>query len=134
MIRSFRGKSPEIDESVFVSEAAYIVGDVVIGENSSVWPGAVIRGDFGKTPDRARSPSRCSMKTSIARARKSRKRSTTATDRTADRLRRSIFTDFPGLLTDRQSRPLPRITFSMISRSGRPLFSAIRRQSSYSGA
>ena len=31
-----------------MSEAAYIVGDVEIGENSSVWPGAVIRGDTGK--------------------------------------------------------------------------------------
>jgi len=48
MIRSFRGKSPKIAESVFISEAAYIVGDVEIGENSSIWPGAVIRGDFGK--------------------------------------------------------------------------------------
>ncbi len=48
MIRSFNGKTPKIAESAFISEAAYIVGDVEIGENSSVWPGAVIRGDFGK--------------------------------------------------------------------------------------
>ena len=48
MIRSFNGKTPKIAESAFVSEAAYIVGDVEIGENSSVWPGAVIRGDMGK--------------------------------------------------------------------------------------
>ena len=47
MIRSFNGKAPQIAESAFVSEAAYVVGDVEIGENSSVWPGAVIRGDFG---------------------------------------------------------------------------------------
>jgi carbonic anhydrase/acetyltransferase-like protein (isoleucine patch superfamily) len=47
MIRSFNGKTPRIAESAFVSEAAYVVGDVEIGENSSVWPGAVIRGDFG---------------------------------------------------------------------------------------
>jgi len=47
MIRSFNGKTPRIAESAFISEAAYIVGDVEIGENSSVWPGAVIRGDFG---------------------------------------------------------------------------------------
>lgn len=33
-------------ESAWVSEAAYVVGDVTIGEGSSVWPGAVIRGDF----------------------------------------------------------------------------------------
>lgn len=48
MIRGFNGKTPRIAPSAFVSEAAYIVGDVEIGENSSVWPGAVIRGDFGK--------------------------------------------------------------------------------------
>lgn len=46
MIRSFDGKTPRIAKSAFVSEAAYVIGDVEIGENSSVWPGAVIRGDF----------------------------------------------------------------------------------------
>ena len=48
MIRNLNGKTPKIAESAFVSEAAYIVGEVEIGENSSVWPGAVIRGDFGE--------------------------------------------------------------------------------------
>ena len=48
MIRSFNGKTPRIAESAFISEAAYVIGDVEIGENSSVWPGAVIRGDMGK--------------------------------------------------------------------------------------
>ena len=46
MIRSFHGKTPVIAETAFVSEAAYVVGDVVIGEGSGVFPGAVIRGDF----------------------------------------------------------------------------------------
>ena len=48
MIRSFNGKTPKIAASAFISEAAYIIGDVEIGEDSSVWPGAVIRGDMGK--------------------------------------------------------------------------------------
>jgi len=48
MIRSFNGKSPKIAASAFVSEAAYVTGDVEIGENSNVWPGAVIRADFAK--------------------------------------------------------------------------------------
>jgi carbonic anhydrase/acetyltransferase-like protein (isoleucine patch superfamily) len=48
MIRSFNGVSPKIAPSAFVSEAAYVIGDVEIGENSSVWPGAVIRGDICK--------------------------------------------------------------------------------------
>jgi len=48
VIRSFKGKTPRIAESAFVSEAAYVIGDVEIGENSGVWPGAVIRGDFAR--------------------------------------------------------------------------------------
>jgi carbonic anhydrase/acetyltransferase-like protein (isoleucine patch superfamily) len=47
MIRSFNGKTPVIAESAFICESASIIGDVQIGENCSVWPGAVIRGDFG---------------------------------------------------------------------------------------
>ena len=35
-----------IDESVFVHKMAFISGEVRIGRNSSIWPGAVIRGDF----------------------------------------------------------------------------------------
>ena len=46
MIRSFNGKTPRIAETAFVSEAAYVIGDVEIGENSGIWPGAVVRGDF----------------------------------------------------------------------------------------
>ena len=47
MIRSVKGKTPQVHPTAFISEIAYIVGEVTIGENSSVWPGAVIRGDFG---------------------------------------------------------------------------------------
>jgi len=48
MIKSFNGKTPRVATTAFVSEAAYVVGDVEIGEHSSIWPGAVIRGDTGK--------------------------------------------------------------------------------------
>ncbi len=48
MIKDFGGKQPRIAQSAFVSEAAYVVGDVVIGDHANIWPGAVIRGDFGK--------------------------------------------------------------------------------------
>lgn len=48
MIRSLGGVSPKIHETAFVSEFAYVVGDVEIGEGSSVWPGAIVRGDMGK--------------------------------------------------------------------------------------
>ena len=48
MIRSLGGVMPKIHPTVFVSEFAYVVGDVEIGEGSSVWPGAIVRGDMGK--------------------------------------------------------------------------------------
>ena len=46
MIRSFESKTPKVAPSAFVSEFAYVVGDVEIGEDCSIWPGAIIRGDF----------------------------------------------------------------------------------------
>ncbi len=48
MIRSFNGKSPKIHPTAFVSEAAYVVGDVEIGPYCSVWPGAIIRANIYK--------------------------------------------------------------------------------------
>jgi carbonic anhydrase/acetyltransferase-like protein (isoleucine patch superfamily) len=48
MIREFDNKNPRVAASAFVSEAAYVVGDVEIGAESNIWPGAVIRGDCGK--------------------------------------------------------------------------------------
>ena len=48
MLRSFRGLTPKVAESAFVSESACVVGDVQIGEESGVWHGAVVRGDMGE--------------------------------------------------------------------------------------
>ena len=48
MIRSFQGKTPKIHPTAWVSEAAYVIGDVEIGEYSSVWPGTVIRAEYHK--------------------------------------------------------------------------------------
>ena len=45
MIRAFRGVMPTIATSAFVDETAVVIGDVVIGSESSVWFNAVIRGD-----------------------------------------------------------------------------------------
>jgi gamma-carbonic anhydrase len=45
MIRSFRGRTPKIPASAYIDPAAVIIGDVTIGEQSSVWPCVVIRGD-----------------------------------------------------------------------------------------
>ncbi len=46
-VRSLGPIVPRIAATAWVSEAAYVVGDVEIGEGASVWPGAVVRGDFG---------------------------------------------------------------------------------------
>ena len=46
-IRAVGDKVPFVAPTAWVSEAAYVVGDVWLGEGSSVWPGAVVRGDFG---------------------------------------------------------------------------------------
>ncbi len=45
MIHPYRGIAPTIHPSVFLVDSAEIVGDVVIGKNSSVWYNAVVRGD-----------------------------------------------------------------------------------------
>jgi len=45
MIRSYRGRTPQIPASAYIDPDAVIIGDVTIGELSSVWPGVVIRGD-----------------------------------------------------------------------------------------
>ncbi len=45
MILPYLGTEPRIEKDVFIAGSADIIGDVEIGENSSVWFGAVIRGD-----------------------------------------------------------------------------------------
>lgn len=48
MIRSFKDKKPQIDETAYVAESSQIIGDVVLKKNSSVWDNAVLRADIGK--------------------------------------------------------------------------------------
>ncbi|HWF90793.1 MAG TPA: gamma carbonic anhydrase family protein [Terriglobales bacterium] len=45
MIRSYKGISPTIPASCYIDDSAQIIGDVVLGEHSSVWMNAVVRGD-----------------------------------------------------------------------------------------
>lgn len=45
MIRSYQGRTPQIPASCYVDLSAQVLGDVVLGENSSVWMNAVLRGD-----------------------------------------------------------------------------------------
>ncbi len=42
----FDGKIPQVAEGVFLAENAVLVGDVTVGRDSSVWYGAVLRGDM----------------------------------------------------------------------------------------
>ena len=48
MIRTLEGVTPKVAETAWVSESAYVVGNVEIGEYASIWPGVTVRGD---TPD-----------------------------------------------------------------------------------
>ncbi len=45
MIRSYRGRTPQIAATAYIDPDAVVIGDVQIGEHASVWPGTVIRGD-----------------------------------------------------------------------------------------
>jgi len=45
VIRSFAGKQPRIGRGVFLAETCAVIGDVVIGDESSIWYSTVLRGD-----------------------------------------------------------------------------------------
>ncbi len=45
MIRTFNGLTPHIPGSCYVDPSAQIIGDVILGEQASVWMNAVVRGD-----------------------------------------------------------------------------------------
>lgn len=48
IVRSYKGKTPDIKKAAFIAENAVIIGDVTLGEGSSVWYGAVLRADDEK--------------------------------------------------------------------------------------
>lgn len=48
MIRPYRGIYPRIAQTAYVDQASTVIGDVTMGERSSVWPSAVLRGDVNK--------------------------------------------------------------------------------------
>lgn len=47
LVRPFGAQAPRVASSAFLAETAVVIGDVEIGEESSVWFGAVLRGDVG---------------------------------------------------------------------------------------
>ncbi len=48
MIRDYLDKSPVIGAGTYIDDTAVVIGDVVIGENCSIWPLTVIRGDINR--------------------------------------------------------------------------------------
>ena len=54
-IYEIEGVAPRIDADAFVHPDAVVIGDVTIGPESSIWPGAVLRGDYGTITVGARS-------------------------------------------------------------------------------
>lgn len=48
MIIAHRGKTPTAAPTAFVAPTAVLIGDVEVGEEASVWFGAVLRGDHGR--------------------------------------------------------------------------------------
>jgi carbonic anhydrase/acetyltransferase-like protein (isoleucine patch superfamily) len=44
-IEAFQNQSPHIGQDVFIHSSASVIGDVHINQDSSIWPGTVIRGD-----------------------------------------------------------------------------------------
>jgi carbonic anhydrase/acetyltransferase-like protein (isoleucine patch superfamily) len=47
-IRTYLGITPKLGANVFIDDAAVVIGDVEIGDDSSIWPCTVIRGDMHK--------------------------------------------------------------------------------------
>jgi carbonic anhydrase/acetyltransferase-like protein (isoleucine patch superfamily) len=48
MLRSHRGRMPRVHTTAYIDSSAQVIGDVEIGEESSVWMAVVIRGDVNR--------------------------------------------------------------------------------------
>lgn len=55
MIRTYRGTAPRLAATAWVDDTAVVIGDVTLGEDVSVWPTTVIRGDVNRIEIGARS-------------------------------------------------------------------------------
>lgn len=54
-------KKPKVDPTVMLAPSGSIIGDVVVGPRTSIWPGAVLRGDYG----RIRVGANCSLQDNV---------------------------------------------------------------------
>ncbi|MCP4329297.1 MAG: transferase hexapeptide repeat family protein [Alphaproteobacteria bacterium] len=48
VVYTFKGRTPEVDHTSYVHPTAVLIGDVVIGRQCYIGPGASLRGDFGR--------------------------------------------------------------------------------------
>lgn len=55
MIRDFERARPQIADTAFIDDSALVIGDVTIGEDASIWPTCVLRGDVNSISVGARS-------------------------------------------------------------------------------
>ena len=55
VIKAFRGNSPKLGQRVWIDDTASLIGDIEIGDDSSVWPLVSIRGDMHRIRIGARS-------------------------------------------------------------------------------
>jgi carbonic anhydrase/acetyltransferase-like protein (isoleucine patch superfamily) len=55
MLRPYQGILPKLGEQVYVDQQCAVIGDVTLGDNCSVWPMAVVRGDVNRIVIGARS-------------------------------------------------------------------------------
>ena len=44
-LSAYKGKQPQLGQSVYVHESAVLIGDIIIGDDSSIWPLVAARGD-----------------------------------------------------------------------------------------
>ncbi|HID48141.1 MAG TPA: gamma carbonic anhydrase family protein, partial [Chromatiales bacterium] len=47
-VREFEHNLPDIHPTAYIDATALVIGDVVVGEHSSLWPGTVVRGDVNR--------------------------------------------------------------------------------------
>ena len=48
MLLEYKGKWPKLGERVYIAGGTYVIGDVEIGDHSSIWFNCVLRGDVGE--------------------------------------------------------------------------------------
>lgn len=54
-LRAYRGTQPTLGARAYIDPAATVIGDVLLGDDVSIWPGAVLRGDVERIRVGARS-------------------------------------------------------------------------------